>query len=161
MTPAHEQLYRSTLRDLMAAGIEFCVIGSFALRLQCPALPSRFVHDCDLMLPPDVASLNALAQHLQTAGWAVTLWEAPVQLPLAAEQLAGKYYLRARQAGAVLDCSYENDYLTWPEFIARLRWQDGLPLLLPEHILFQKAQRNNAADREVIQRCRMAANKSP
>lgn len=58
----------------------------------------------------------------------------------------GKYYLRARQAGAVLDCAYENDYLDWPAFRASCRWHQGLPLLMPAAILRQKAQVGRPVD---------------
>jgi hypothetical protein len=150
MTSAHEQLYLRTLRALVATGVEFCVIGTFALRLQCPTLPRRLVGDCDLMLPSNPATLTELVQQLQHSGWEITLWNEPIQLPLTVEQLAGKYYLRARQAGAMLDCSYENDYLTWDEFTARTTWHQGLPLLPVEDILRQKLLLNKPAGQEVI-----------
>ena len=150
MTRAQEQLYLRTLHQLVAAGVEFCVLGTFGLRQQCPELPRRLVADCDLMLPADTAVITALVRNLQAAGWVVSLWEQPVPQPLIAELLAGKYYLRARQAGAVLDCAYENDYLSWPDFVDRCRWHNGLPLLAIEHILTQKAQCNRPADRLIL-----------
>ncbi|RAK62713.1 hypothetical protein [Hymenobacter edaphi] len=140
MTAAHEQLYLRTLRALSAAGVPFVGLGTFALRRQCPQLPRRLVADCDLQLPPDVAVLNHLTELLQAAGWQVTLWEVPVQLPLAAAALAGKYYLRARRAGAVLDCTYEHDSLSWPAFQANSHYHEGLPLMRTAAILQQKAQ---------------------
>lgn len=158
MTRAHEQLYLRTLRGLVAAGVEFCALGTFALRQQHPALRRRFVADCDIMLPFDPARLTALARHLQAAGWHLTLWEQPVLLPLTAGALVGKYYLRARQGGAVLDCAYENDCLTWPDFMAHRGWYNKLPLLSAAHILAQKAQCNRPADQLVLRQCRAAAN---
>ncbi|MCC3160739.1 hypothetical protein LJ737_26115 [Hymenobacter sp. 15J16-1T3B] len=140
MTAAHEQLYLRTLRTLVAAGVPFVGLGTFALRRQCPQLPRRLVADCDLQLPPDLAVLNQLTQLLQAAGWCMTLWEAPVQAPLAAAELAGKYYLRARRAGAVLDCTYEHDSLDWPAFQVRSHSCEGLPLLRTAAILQEKAQ---------------------
>lgn len=157
MTRAHEQLYLRTLRGLVAAGVEFCVLGTFALRQQCPALRRRFVADCDLMLPADPARLTALAQHLQAAGWHLALWEQPVPLPLTAATLAGKYYLRARRAGAVLDCAYENDYLDWAGFVAHCHWHDGLPLLPAAHILAQKSQCRRPADQRLLRQYRAVA----
>ncbi|MBF9220449.1 hypothetical protein [Hymenobacter ruricola] len=150
MTAAHERLYLRTLHRLVAAGIPFGILGTFALRRHCPALPRRLVADCDLFLPPDPATLTALARQLQAGGWRVTLWEQPVTLPFQAADLTSKYYLRARQAGAVLDCSYENDYLSWPEFWAACQWHHGLPLLAPEAILHQKALVARPADRAVL-----------
>ena len=150
MTPGDEQLYLRTLHDLVATGLDFCLIGTFALRLHCPALPRHLVHDCDLMLPAQPAQLTALVQHLHESGWQVTLWDEPVQLPLTAVQLAGKYYLRARQAGAILDCAYENDYRTWPEFVSRRQWQRGLPVLSAEEIVAQKRQLGKPAGQAVI-----------
>ncbi|QNH63072.1 hypothetical protein [Hymenobacter sediminicola] len=138
MTAAHERLYLRTLHQLVAAGIPFGVLGTFALRQHCPDLPRRLVADCDLLLPPALDSLNILVRLLQAAGWHVTLWQEPVVLPLHFADLAGKYYLRARQADAILDCDYENDFLSWPEFWAECRWHHGLPLLLPGAILQQK-----------------------
>jgi hypothetical protein len=150
MTRAHEQLYLLTLHSLVAAGFDFCVLGTFGLRLQCPRLPRRLVADCDLLLPADPAGLTALVSHLEAGGWVVSLWEQPVPRPLTAELLAGKYYLRARQAGAVLDCAYENEYLDWSDFAARRIWHRGLPLLATTHILAQKARCNRPADQLVL-----------
>lgn len=157
MTRTHEQLYLRTLHGLVAAGFDFGVLGTFGLRLQHPGLPRRRVADCDLLLPPDPPRLTALVRHLQATGWVVSLWEQPVPLPLTAGLLAGKYYLRARQAGAVLDCAYENDYLDWPDFMAHCRWHNGLPLLAAAHILAQKAQCNRPADQLVLRQYRAAA----
>jgi hypothetical protein len=163
MTAAHERLYLRTLHQLVAAGIPFGGLGTFALRQQCPTLPRRLVADCDLLLPPDPAALNALTALLQAGGWRVTLWEQPVALPLRAANLTGKYYLRARQAGAVLDCAYENDFLGWPAFWAKCHWHQGLPLLTPAAILRQKAQVGRPADRAVLrwwQQAELAASSS-
>jgi hypothetical protein len=150
MTRAHEQLYLRTLHSLVAAGFDFCVLGTFGLRQQIPRLPRRLVADCDLLLPADPAGLTALVSHLEASGWVVSLWEQPVPRPLTIELLAGKYYLRARQAGAVLDCAYENDYLDWHAFEARLIWHRGLPLLATAHILAQKTWCNRPADKLVL-----------
>ncbi|MGI4872605.1 MAG: hypothetical protein ACRYFX_15685 [Janthinobacterium lividum] len=150
MNAAHEHLYQRTLHELIMAGVEFCIIGTYGLRPQCPALAHHPVPDCDLMLPPTLPNLNALVHCLQTDGWAVTLWEQPVQLPLTAGEIVGKYYLRARQAGAVLDCSYENDFQTWADFASQLHWHEGLPLASVAHILFQKVQCGRPGDREVL-----------
>lgn len=152
MTRAHEQLYLRTLHALVAAKIPFGVLGTFGLRLQIPRLPRRLVADCDLLLPADPAGFTALVSHLEAGGWVVSLWEQPVPRPLTTELLAGKYYLRARQAGAVLDCAYENDYLNWPDFEARCIWHRGLPLLAAAHILAQKARCNRPADQLVLRR---------
>ena len=150
MTAAHERLYLHTLHQLVAAGVPFGVLGTFALRQQCPTLPRRLVADCDLLLPPEPAILNALTNLLRASGWRVTLWEQPVTPPLTAADLAGKYYLRARQGDAVLDCAYENDFLDWPAFWANCQWHHGLPLLTPAAILRQKAQVGRPADLAVL-----------
>ena len=150
MTASHERLYLRTLHQLVAAGLPFGGLGTFALHRHCPAFPRRLVADCDLLLPPAPTALNALTDMLQASGWRVTLWEQPVALPLTGADLAGKYYLRARQAGAVLDCAYENDFLGWPEFRAECHWHQGLPLLTPAAILRQKAQVGRPADQAVL-----------
>ncbi|RZK31814.1 MAG: hypothetical protein EOO63_03185 [Hymenobacter sp.] len=150
MTRAYEQLYLRTLHQLVAAGVEFCVLGTFGLRQQCSQFPRHLVADCDLLLPADPTVLTTLVRQLQATGWVVALWEQPVALPLTAGLLAGKYYLRARQNGAVLDCAYENDYLSWAEFAAHRRWHNGLPLLSVEQILAQKVQCNRPADQLVL-----------
>jgi hypothetical protein len=151
MTATHEQLYLRTLHELVAAGVVFGVFGTFALRCQFPALPRRLVADCDILLPFEVDNLTALVSSLQAAGWRVSVWGEPLCLPLHVEQLAGKYYLRAQRAGAVLDCTYENELLDWPEFRAHCHWQQGLPLLGLEAVLLQKAQVNRPADQRVLQ----------
>lgn len=159
LSPAAEQLYLRALRELVAHGFTFCVTGTFALRRHYPELPPELVADCDLQLPSDPTPLGELVRYLQRAGWQVSLWEVPVQLPLTAAQLAGKYYLRARQADAVLDCSYENDEFGWADFAARLQWRQGLPLASAEQILYLKAQRATLADQQVIGLCRALAQK--
>ena len=150
MTAAHGLLYLRTLHQLVAAGVPFGILGTFALRQHCPALPRRLVADCDLLLPPDPAVLTTMAHLLQAGGWHLTLWEQPVTLPFQAADLAGKYYLRAQQAGATLDCAYENDYQSWPEFEAGCCWLHGLPLWNLEAILHQKAQVGRPADLDVL-----------
>jgi hypothetical protein len=160
MMGTHEQLYLRTLHELVAARIVFGVLGTFALRCQVPALPRRLVADCDIQLPFEMDNLTRLVCCLQAAGWEVRVWDEPVALPLSAGQLAGKYYLRARKAGAVLDCTYENALLGWPEFRARCHWQQGLPLLKKEDVLRQKALVNRPADQRVlhwVQQARSAA----
>lgn len=150
MTADHERLYLRALHRLVAAGVPFGVLGTLALRQHYPTLPRRLVANGDLLLPPDPAGLNGLTDLLQAGGWRVTLWEQPVVRPLRATGLTGKYYPRARQAGATLDCAYENDYLAWPEFWASCRWHHGLPLLKPGAILRQKAQVGRPADRAIL-----------
>ncbi|RTQ44728.1 hypothetical protein EJV47_27435 [Hymenobacter gummosus] len=150
MTRAHEQLYLATLRQLVAVGIPFVGLGTFALRLQCPALPRRLVADCDLQLPPDTEVLNRAAQLLDGGGWQLTLWQQPLPLPLPAADLPGKYYFRAHQSGAVLDCAYENDFWSWPVFQAHCRWHQGLPLLPPTDLLHHKALANRPSDQAVL-----------
>ena len=158
MTAAHERLYLRTLHELATASITFCVIGSFGLRLQHPDVERRWVADCDVQLPPrPLANLAQLVRVLQAGGWRVALWEQPVRLPLRAANLAGKYYLRARQGGAVLDCSYENDYWSWAEFAASTRQQAGLPVLAVEAILRQKGLCGRATDRALLARLGAAA----
>lgn len=150
MTAAHEQLYLRTLRQLVAAGLPFVGLGTFALRRQCPALPRRLVADCDLQFPPDAAVLTRLTELLQADAWRVTLWEEPVQLPLTSAALAGKYYLRARRAGAVLDCTYENVYLSWPETLAASYCYEGLPQLRIAVILHHKALTGRPTDLRLL-----------
>lgn len=153
MTTEHEELYRRTLRELVAAGLEFCVIGSLALRWQVVALAQWPAHDCDLLLPFDVAQLNRLVELLQARGWEVTLWQEPVNLPLTEAHLQGKYYLRARQQDAILDCSYENEFMRWEEFAQKRHWQQGVPLASVRHLLYQCTRRNTPADQEMLRRC--------
>ncbi|RSK46167.1 hypothetical protein [Hymenobacter perfusus] len=150
MTASHERLYLRTLHELVAAGVVFGVLGTFALRCQVPALPRRLVADCDILLPFEVDNLTKLVSCLQAAGWGVSVWGEPVAVPLQAGQLAGKYYLRAQQAGAVLDCAYENEFLGWPDFWACCHWQQGLPLLGLEAVLLQKAQANRPTDQRLL-----------
>ncbi|TGE29077.1 hypothetical protein [Hymenobacter metallicola] len=160
MSPEHEQLYRRTLHALVEAGLEFCVIGSLALRWQCPTLAHWPAHDCDLLVPFDVAQLNRLVQLLQATGWELTLWQKPVPVPLTEAQLRGKYYLRARWQGAILDLSYENAFMRWEEFAPERHWQAGLPLASVPHLLYQCIRRNTPADREILRLCQAAGEAS-
>ncbi|MCB2407764.1 hypothetical protein [Hymenobacter lucidus] len=154
MSPEHEQLYRHTLHELVAAGVEFCVIGSLAVRWQCSTLARWPAHDCDLLLPFEVPVLEAAVRHLQAVGWEIKLWQEPVALPLTQAQLQGKYYLRARRQEAILDLCYENEFRPWAEFAAGRHWHQGLPLATLEHLLDQCARRNRPADQEMLRQYR-------
>jgi hypothetical protein len=142
--------YASTLRGLHAAGLPFVVIGTYALRAYYPeALSDYALPDCDLVIAPD--HLNPAIAFLLPRGWALHLWEAPVTGPLAPEEAAGKFYLRARKGGHTLDLTYECA-LPWPEILALSRVWLGIPLADLSHIQALKRLKGSPKDLALLER---------
>lgn len=147
-----EALYRQTLLALQSQGIEFCVIGTFGLGLFHAEWPVYPVKDCDLMVKNDPENLNKLASALQALHWQLYLWQESVACPLPLERLSGKYYLRALQHKAVLDATYECDFISWQQFKEQAQVIEGIPVASIGHILYLKHMRNTPKDREQIEK---------
>ncbi|QHT67660.1 hypothetical protein GXP67_13985 [Rhodocytophaga rosea] len=146
-----QTLYLQTLQQLQAAGIQYCVIGTFGLGLYNADFLLYSVTDCDLIVKNEAENLNKLAKALQELHWQLYLWEEPVMYPLPLEELAGKYYIRARQQEAILDATYEYESISWSTFEEQINYIEGIPVASMNHILYMKKRRNLEKDRQVVE----------
>jgi hypothetical protein len=96
-------------------------------------------------------NLNKLAKVLEALHWRLYLWEESVSYPLPLEKLPGKYYLRAKQQEAIVDLTYECEYISWSEFEKRSSCIEGIPVASVDQILHLKKVRNREKDRHVIE----------
>jgi hypothetical protein len=149
--------YRDILDDLSRAELPFAVIGSRAIEHFYPKWTA--IHppaDCDIVMPFEAALLTRACDIVSKQGWLVELWGEPVQLPLSAEQLAGKYYLRARRGGAVLDINFETP-LRWETWQSGLWWKDGVPYAARGHLVAAKRFSDRDKDQAFIHWLRQSA----
>jgi hypothetical protein len=156
--PPEHRAYLEVLHRLLARGVAFAVIGSFALRLHMGELgdelgdaPGREpVPDCDLVVDPAPGNLQRWAATLVEEGWALELWGQPVSPPLELEHLRGKYYVRARKGALVIDGTYELDLLPVHELLARASPFQGLPVADLDTVLALKRSRGTPRDLEAV-----------
>jgi hypothetical protein len=103
------------------------------------------------LISNEADNLNKLAKVLQELHWQLYLWEESVSYPLPLGNLAGKYYLRAKQRQAILDLTYECAAICWSECEERCSFIAGIPVASIDHILHLKKVRNGEKDRHVIE----------
>ncbi|OJH38666.1 hypothetical protein [Cystobacter ferrugineus] len=150
--PSEHLSYLELLHRLQARGVRFALTGSFALRLLMDALEDEPVPDCDLFLDPSADNLQRWAALLVEDGWALTVWNEPVGVPLDLETLRGKYYVRARKGPLVLDGTYEHDTLETGALVAGARMLHGLPVMDLDTLLALKRERGTPRDLEQVAR---------
>ena len=105
------------LLEALSEAAPCLVIGTHAVALSRPDLLDRPPNDTDLLTTPE--ALPALATLLLDAGFSLSSWEEPVSLPLPAELLKGRWYLRAQRGLLVLDLTYECPWLDMDACLAR------------------------------------------
>jgi len=103
---------RTTLLDL-AGRAPFVVIGSVAVELFAPGKLGRAPRDIDIVVDSNSEHLEQLVLALQRLGFIVTSWGEPVQVPLDANQLQGRFYLRGERLSRsgerlLIDLTYES-----------------------------------------------------
>lgn len=150
--PSQHLAYLELLHRLQSRGVRFALTGSFALRLLMDALGGEPVPDCDLLLEPSAGNLQHWAALLVEDGWALTVWNEPVGVPLALETLRGKYYVRARKGPLVLDGTYEHDTLETGALVSGARMSHGLPVMDLDTLLALKRERGTPRDLEQVAR---------
>jgi hypothetical protein len=149
--PPFEHLaYLEVLHRLQSRGVRFAVTGSFALRLIMDALAGEPVPDCDLFLEPSAHNLQRWAALLAEDGWALSVWNEPLGLPLDLEALRGKYYVRARKGLLVLDGTHEHDTLGLSALVSGARMRHGLPVMDLDTLLALKRERGTPRDLEQV-----------
>lgn len=87
---------RNLLHAMAASRFEFVVYGSLARALAGEAVAPN---DIDLLVAPDDAELSRLMQWLDTQGFRIESWNAPVAPPISLAALGWRHYFRARRLG--------------------------------------------------------------
>lgn len=154
--PGDVDAYVQELRALHAAGVEFCLFGSLGLLLGGLDLGDYHVPDADVVLPDDLENLSAAAETLMRRGWACTIWELPVGLPLTDKQIRGKYYIRARRAEQTIDLTYELDGPPrFAEWMAGASLRRGVPTADIAMIAECKRRLGRTRDLTLLKRLKM------
>ena len=147
----HVHAYEEELRAMHASGVTFCLFGSLGLVVGGVDLGGYHVPVADVAMPEDIENLNLAAELLASRGWSCTLWELMARLPLSKDQVAGKYYLRARRAGLTIDLTYEFDdppcFADWMRSASLLR---GIPTEQTGAILECKRRLGRAQDLRLL-----------
>jgi hypothetical protein len=150
--PLEHLAYLELLHRLQSREVRFALTGSFALRLLMDVLGGEPVPDCDLFLEPSADNLQRWAALLVEDGWALTVWNEPLGVPLELERLRGKYYVRARKGALVLDGTYEHDTLEPGALVSGARSLQGLPVMDLDTLLALKRERGTPRDLEQVER---------
>lgn len=135
------EAYIPALQSLVGEGVEFAIIGTWALKVHFPvAMRDYVIRDCDIVLQPTEENLRRAVRVLRGDGWRVTAWEEEVWDDFSGGDLAGKYYLRARFGELTLDATFECQ-IPWEAMAAGIDWRDGLPLASIKDILDLKRRK--------------------
>jgi hypothetical protein len=145
--------YLPILQALGAASVQYCVIGTWALKAYFPSEMHDFVlRDCDLVLAPGLDNVRLAIATLQAAAWQSAVWGHAIDANVSADALRDKYYVRGKKGNLVLDMTYECAAIAWPTFQAEvLVWQQ-IPLASVEHIATLKRLKSTPRDWECLAR---------
>lgn len=128
------EAYLPILRSLKEGGVEYAVIGTWALKAYFPEQMQAYaVHDCDVVLQPDWGNVRLAVRILIHMGWEVSVWGQSVDAQFSVGDVAGKFYLRAGKDALSLDAIYECP-LAWDRMAAARMSLLGMPLAAMEHI---------------------------
>ncbi|MFN8395589.1 MAG: hypothetical protein U0176_13195 [Bacteroidia bacterium] len=139
------EAYISILEALVGEGVEFAVIGTWALKVHFPeAMRDYPVHDCDLVIRPEEENVRVAVRALRSQGWKVTVWERELGPEFVIADLGGKFYLRSRKEELTVDLTFECP-IPWYEMAAGIEWWNGLPLASVGDILDLKRRKAREA----------------
>ncbi|ERP89425.1 hypothetical protein Q670_03305 [Alcanivorax sp. P2S70] len=118
----------SLLKLLQADFPQAMVIGSFARWLKGEAVTPS---DVDLLLPNDSHILQPLTQWLESRGFQLTRWGAPLQATMTTQAMAGANYLRAERLAATgstltLDLAFHADPQVYPQLAGKAETRQGI-----------------------------------
>jgi hypothetical protein len=132
--------YLPILQLLHSSGVQFAAIGTWALKVYFPDKMADYVlHDCDVVLAPDLENVRRAIRVLRAAGWEVTSWDEPVFPDAAAAALNGRFYLRAFSGPLTLDLTYEC-LIDWDTMKQGITLQASVPLASVKDIFTLKLQ---------------------
>jgi hypothetical protein len=147
--------YLPVLRCLHLAGVNYAVIGTWALKAYFPAKMADYVlHDCDVVLAPDEANVRLAVQILNAEGWETRVWDECVDAGSSSADFVGKYYVRAKQHELVLDLTYEC-LIAWPHMNAHRLLVDGRWLASVGDVATLKRWKGTAADLDLLYSLRL------
>ena len=127
--------YLPILRSLADAGVEFAAIGTWAMKVYFPEkLTDYQLHDCDVVLAPDLENVRWAIHNLNESDWETRIWDERVDANVAPDFLLGKYYVRATQGKLTLDLTYEC-LIDWREMRPKISVRNGIPLAAIAHTL--------------------------
>lgn len=133
--------YLSILQVLQREGVQYCVIGTWALKVYFPQEMKDYVlRDCDIVLSSSINNLHKAISVLKQENWQVTLWNEPIPLEANDTFFLGKYYIRAKKEDFVLDLTYEPK-ISWKELATSISYVLDIPLASIEHILILKRKK--------------------
>lgn len=139
---ASDERHFALLRSLAAARVPFVTIGSAGLLLAHPRLRGAYaLSDCDVLLGE--GELPAFVRWAQSRGAEVTSWGEPWDWRWTVRELAGRFYVRARCEGLVMDATYEEARFDVAALLREARWIDGIPVC-PERELWAGRLRKQA-----------------
>ena len=143
--------YRKILDEFIKYEIEFLITGTWALKLAYPeTLKDYSVKDCDIIIKYDLVQIKSAIGLLLKNGWQTTIWEELIASNISIEKLEGKYYIRAKYKGLVLDLTYENDYYSWQELNKQRITFEQFKMVSVEQILSLKKIKGRPQDFDVI-----------
>jgi hypothetical protein len=127
--------YLPILRSLADAGVEFAAIGTWALKVYFPEKMKDYVlHDCDVVLAPDLGNVRLAIDLLIENGWETSIWGECVDANVSPSMLSGKYYVRAIAGDLRLDLTYECA-ISWIKMQSSIVHHLGTPLASISNIM--------------------------
>ncbi len=142
--------YLPILRSLHRSGVNYAVIGTWALKAYFPdAMGEYALHDCDLVLAPDEANVRRAIAALNAEGWETRVWDECVDAGSSSADFIGKYYVRAKHGDLVLDLTYEC-MIDWAQMEATRMLFDRLWLASVTDIATLKRLKGTARDLDLL-----------
>ena len=138
----------------LADAVPFVLIGTAALaRLHPVALRDYVLPDRDILLRPD--ALVPFVRRAQALGFAVTCWGQPWEAGWTAQDVAGRWYVRADRGALRIDATFECPFIDVDSAHAQARIIDGVPVCPEVQIWRLKWIKDPAACRAFAERFRL------
>lgn len=145
-----KSLYIKTMQAFSAAQVRYVVIGTFGLLLHGFIADDYVVNDCDVLLGVGEENLRGAWEVLAGAGWQTFLWEQQLNSFPSANELKGKYYIRARKANASIDLCFEYDDINAEQWLERKEQFNQVFVANSEDIIGLKRKNDREKDRLLL-----------
>lgn len=145
-----KDLYITTMQAFSAAQVEYVVIGTFGLLLHGFIADDYVVNDCDVLLGGGEENLKRAWETVAGAGWQTFLWEQQLDSFPSANELKGKYYIRARKANASIDLCFEYHEIDVEQWLERKKQINQVFVADCEDIIGLKRKNDREKDRLVL-----------
>lgn len=145
--------YKDTLLNFDKQGIQYIVIGTWALKRLFPKEMFNYkIKDCDIITNKSINNINTIIEILKNNKWKIYLWDKEIKEKLKHEEINNKYYIRALKDGYCIDITYECDFFSWEELYKNSFTKSEIHYASLDHILFLKRKKGRANDLEIIKR---------